>query len=130
MKRVTHTHTPHTHTTHTHTHTHTKSGESQLSAGHIGIIGRPQVITDSAPRLSVAHLYTSLPWYCTTSQSDVPIIANSCRQMHQNHHIKKVLLAELVATKVRSSQELAQADSTELLHLWSVGTEEKIHRHI
>jgi len=74
---------------HTYTHTHTKSGESQLSAGHIGIIGRPQVITDSAPRLSVAHLYTSLPWYCTTSQSDVPIIANSCRQI-ENHHIKKL----------------------------------------
>ena len=49
--------------------------ESQLSADHIGSIGWPVFITDSAPSLIVTDLHSSLVHSGSSHQPEVSIVA-------------------------------------------------------
>lgn len=51
-------------------HIFTSCRESQLPASHSGIISSKGIITDSAPGIVVADLYTTLLCRCATNQSD------------------------------------------------------------
>ena len=51
---------------------HTRS-EAKLSAGYMTINYVPRYITDSAPRVIIAHLYTAFRVICSIYQSEVTI---------------------------------------------------------
>ena len=69
--------------------------EAQLSASHIGVVRRPEAVTDAAPGLVVADLHTSLILVRSVHQTQLAVIAQNCKGVRYSMAIVLGNLSEL-----------------------------------